>query len=295
MCLAAIALGQSKRWPLVIASNRDEFFDRPALPLAQWQSQSGQSVISGRDQLAGGSWFGLTPKGRVALLTNVREPQAIAPKNGWLSRGELVMHWLEGRLSASDFMTATNSAAYAGFNLLVGDFESQSWHWISNRKTAPLTGDISAGWTSQALRPGIYGLSNAALDTPWPKTTALKNSLHQALNQSLSATATAAYEDEGMKAQLWAALANRETAATQKLPNTGLSTELELALSSAFIEQATHGAAGYGTRVSTLLSVQPASDAGSWDVAMEEKTHVLHGASALVRCNLQWQNQTIKR
>ena len=289
MCLAAIAIGQSKRWPLVIASNRDEFFDRPALPLSQWQSKSGQTMISGRDQRAGGSWFGLTPKGRVALLTNVREPQALAPKNGLLSRGALVMDWLEGAMSANEFMAATNSAAYAGFNLLVGDFESSSWHWISNRKTLAMPEKNNTGWTSQTLTPGIYGLSNAALDTPWPKTIALKNSLHKALKHGLNLETTA-HEDEPMKAQLWAALADRKPAPTKELPDTGLSPELELALSSAFIEQATHGAEGYGTRVSTLLSVQSSQQAGNWDVVMEEKTHVLHGKPALARCNLHWQN-----
>jgi uncharacterized protein with NRDE domain len=287
MCLAAIAIGQSKRWPLIIASNRDEFFDRPALPLMRWQSASGQTIVSGRDLKAGGSWFGLTPLGRVALLTNVREPQADAPKAALLSRGALVMDWLEGGMDVSDFMTNTDSAAYAGFNMLVGNFQSNSWHWISNRQEPSLAQKAANGWAFKTLIPGIYGLSNAALDTPWPKTQALKARLSEAIKRNQTAD-TAAFEGRQIKNQLWAALADPTQAKREALPATGLSLELELALSSAFIDQPAHGRAGYGTRVSTLLAVQSAATAGSWDVSIEEKTYLTQTTPSLVRCNLQW-------
>ena len=90
MCLIAFAIGASKRWPLVIASNRDEFVDRPTLPLDWWKTACGQEIISGRDLRAGGTWLGMTPAGRVAFLTNVREA---APKVALSSRGELVNWW----------------------------------------------------------------------------------------------------------------------------------------------------------------------------------------------------------
>ena len=76
MCLVAFAINASARWPLVIASNRDEYFNRPTLPLTQWQTESGQTIISGRDLRAGGTWIGTTPNGRIALLTNVRQMDA---------------------------------------------------------------------------------------------------------------------------------------------------------------------------------------------------------------------------
>ena len=109
MCLAAFAINASSRWPLVLASNRDEFFDRPALALAAWQTQSGQRIVSGRDERAGGSWLAISPQGRVALLTNVREASAQAHPN---SRGELVIDWLSHDLDAQSFAEKKDAALY---------------------------------------------------------------------------------------------------------------------------------------------------------------------------------------
>ena len=100
MCLIAFALHASSRWPLVIAANRDEFLDRPTVPLARWKTPSGQAVVSGRDLRAGGAWFGITPGGRIAFLTNVREGDSlVAPR----SRGELVTRWLASQVDAATF------------------------------------------------------------------------------------------------------------------------------------------------------------------------------------------------
>ncbi|MES2424138.1 MAG: NRDE family protein, partial [Pseudomonadota bacterium] len=93
MCLIALALGAHPRWPLVIASNRDEFRSRPAAPLAEWTADNGQPVLAGRDLRDGGTWLGVTPAGRVAMLTNVRRGE---PQRGVRSRGELPMRWLAG-------------------------------------------------------------------------------------------------------------------------------------------------------------------------------------------------------
>ena len=259
MCLIAFAIDASPRWPLVIAANRDEFLDRPTLPLSRWTSPSGQEIISGRDQRAGGAWMGMTAGGRVAFLTNVRSAQ---PETAARSRGELVMRWLEhgtAQMTPDAFAAALQSeaGAYAGFNLVVGDVRRHQWQWMSNKGMT--------GWASQALGAGVYGLSNAALDTAWPKTTELKRALADALVSS-------SRDADSLTAPLWAALDNRQRAALELLPSTGVPTALEEALSSAFVNYTEHG---YGTRSSTvvLAGAEPAHEETSLDWIAEERTH----------------------
>ncbi len=263
MCLIAFAIGASARWPLVLASNRDEFFARPTEPLSRWRDANGLETISGRDVRAGGTWLGASPTGRVAWVTNVREAH---PAPAPLSRGELVLSWLHSPQSASDWLQALalQCSLYAGFNLVIGDLPSNEWHWLSNQ--APLA-DGSLGWHIQRLPPGIYGLSNASLNTPWPKTTVLK----QVLAEHLAGSSPAQLE-----AALWAALANPQRAPADALPHTGVPQELEEGLSSAFVRLP-----GYGTRSSTLLFASVAqaevrkghTGARQWQVQLEERTH----------------------
>ena len=264
MCLVAFAINASARWPRVIAANRDEFLDRPTLALARWQTGSGQEVISGRDLRAGGTWLGMTPDGRVAFLTNVREAHAQTADR---SRGELVTRWLEADSDAASFISALEAdrAAYGGFNLVLGDFRREAWTWVTNKSAT------DSGWQARSLTPGVYGLSNAQLDTPWPKTMELKRVLAAAL-----VTGQSEPEPDRLQAQLWTALANPERAPAVQLPTTGVALAMEEALSSAFVDFPEHA---YGTRSSTLLlvSAQGTEDcAGHWDVRMEERTHVRH-------------------
>lgn len=278
MCLIAFAIGASPRWPLVIAANRDEFLNRPTAPLARWTTDAGKEVISGRDLRAGGTWLGLSPGGRVAMLTNVREPHPVA---GERSRGELVMRWLEGGMDAGQFMAQTDSALYGAFNLVLGDFQSSAWHWLSNQSD-PDGGPVP-GWQSCALKPGVYGLSNGALDTPWPKTRALKTALRQALDSD---------RQEDLQAGLWSALQDRQRPSDGQLPRTGVPLALERALSSVFVDFPEHG---YGTRSSTVLVVSRASssdDNHRHDVLIQEQTHLGPGgpvdASAQAAFHLHW-------
>jgi uncharacterized protein with NRDE domain len=260
MCLIAFAIGASERWPLVIAANRDEFLNRPTLPMARWQTASGQEVISGRDLRAGGTWLGVNPAGRIAMLTNVREPQPLA---GEKSRGELPLRWLEGRMDAAEFLAQTDSAAYGAFNLVIGDVGSSTWHWLSNQP--------GHAWKAQPLGPGVYGLSNGALDTPWPKTRLLK----QALSDALMAPGR-----QDLYNTLWAALGNRERAADELLHRTGVPLVLERALSSVFVDFPEHA---YGTRSSTVLVMTPEQGGGSADaheVWIHEHTHRRSGETA---------------
>ena len=265
MCLIVFAFGASRSWPLVIASNRDEFLDRPTLPLAKWQTGFGHEIISGRDLRAGGTWLGATPGGRVAFLTNVREQVA---KPAPLSRGQLVTRWLDSSDDAASFAAALerDSGSYGGFNLVIGDLQRNDWAWMTNKYT-----DAIAGWHAQSLPAGVYGLSNAGLDTPWPKTTELKRVLTTALAEQ-----TDVPNLNALQAELWTALGNRKRAPIEKLPATGVLLASEEALSSAFV---TFPENMYGTRSSTVLVVnrnEACSKTQCWEVQMEERTHV-HG------------------
>ena len=263
MCLIVFAVGASRSWPLVIASNRDEFLDRPTLPLAKWQTGLGHEIISGRDLRAGGTWLGVTPGGRVAFLTNVREQVA---KPAPLSRGQLVTRWLDSSDDAASFAAALerDSGAYGGFNLVIGDLQRNEWAWMTNKSTGAI-----AGWHVQSLSAGVYGLSNAGLDTPWPKTTELKRVLTTALAEQ-----TEVPNLDALQAPLWTALSNRKRAPIEKLPATGVPLAIEEALSSAFVNFPENT---YGTRSSTVLVInrkETGSKTQCWEVQMEELTHV---------------------
>jgi uncharacterized protein with NRDE domain len=279
MCLIAFAIGASARWPLVVAANRDEFLNRPTQPLGRWQTDAGQDILSGRDLRASGTWMGLTPSGRVAFLTNVREANAIAAPH---SRGELVTRWLEQSGDAGAFAAALtqDGAAYGGFNLVLGDFQDNSWTWLSNR---PASG---SALHVQALEPGVYGLSNAALNTPWPKTTALQSVLRASLETSP--------DPDTLELSLWNALSSRERAPRDCLPATGVPLAVEEALSSAFVNFPEYG---YGTRSSTVVLASAQGLAGAarcWEVQMEERTHrpelpVTRAGAQSSRAVLSWQ------
>lgn len=275
MCLIAFAIGASQRWPLVIASNRDEFLNRPTLPLARWKTTRGQEILSGRDLRAGGTWLGMTPGGRVAFLTNVREAE---PKAGSCSRGELVTRWLETDGDAEGFVASLEKGegTYGGFNLVLGDVQRNAWHWLTNKSINSVS-----GWQAQALEPGVYGLSNAALDTPWPKTLELKQSLAAALRQE-----TKIHDLEALRRPLWSALANRQRAPASKLPATGVSQPMELALSSAFVEFPEHA---YGTRCSTVLVARKKENgalAQSLEIEMHEQTYLRSGTDGMSKVRI---------
>lgn len=237
MCLIALAIGQHPRFPLVVAANRDEFFARPAAALDWWTPPHAQAaILAGRDLDAGGTWMGLTRSGRIAMLTNVREParrDAAAP-----SRGDIVPAWLTGTASMDRFWASQDWSRYNGFNLIAADVANGEWFCASNR-----------GARMQRLEPGLYGLSNAWLDTPWPKVRDLK----QLVQQALSASQTS----EALAHRLLDALADRRPAPEHELPRTGIEPGWEQALSAAFIHSAERG---YGTRCSTLVVTEKPDD-----------------------------------
>lgn len=273
MCLIAFAIGAHPACPLLLASNRDEFFDRPTSPLHRWPDAPA-GIWAGRDQRDGGTWLGISEAGRVALLTNVRSAQ---PGPGARSRGELATRWLEGSSDVDTFATGLEPAAYGGFNLVVGDLRRDQWTWLCNRDPDRPHTDAAAALHRQDLAPGVYGLSNAALDTPWPKTQRLKTALSQAME--------ALDTDAAWLPPLQVALADDRPSRPDDLPATGVPADWERALSSPFVRAPDHG---YGTRSSLVVRVQ--ADDSRHRIDLHEWTHSPAGWStaAPARHHLTW-------
>lgn len=221
MCLIAFAWQVAGR-PLVLLGNRDEFHPRPTRAATFWTDEGHPMLLAGKDLQAGGTWLGVTRSGRFAALTNIRSPGA---QPGPRSRGKLVLDYLIGEMTPASYMRSLTDDLddYAGFNLLIGTAD-QLWHLNSQDGQA------------QALQPGIYGLSNASLNSPWPK---LKTLCH-----NLEANLT------GDAETLLNLLKNSDEYPDAQLPDSGISLEWERRLSATFIlgEE-------YGTRASTLLTI----------------------------------------
>jgi uncharacterized protein with NRDE domain len=262
MCLIAFAVGADPAVPLLIASNRDEFFDRPTAPLHRWALPNGMAVAGGRDLRDGGTWLGANAQGRVAMLTNVRSHD-MGPAAR--SRGDLPNRWLSGEIDWPALLGGLSAADYGGFNLVVGDAVSGVWGWLSNRDPAQPHAPQTPALHSRRLPPGLYGLSNATLDTGWPKTLRLKQALSEALAQGKDVDAA--------KARLLSALGDTAWALDHELPQTGVPTEAERALSSPFVRIPDRA---YGTRTSLLLraTLDGASEGPlGWRVQLDEWTH----------------------
>jgi uncharacterized protein with NRDE domain len=226
MCLLVLAWKTHPRYRLVLAGNRDEFHDRPAAALNWWQDDP--RILGGRDLKANGTWLGVARSGRFGVVTNYRDLQA--PVEGAPSRGGLVPRFLTGATSPKEFLDDLRGAAlrYSGFNLLVGG--TRALYYFSNRAPAVPT----------ALSPGVYGLSNHLLDTPWPKLARTRERFDRLLAQQ-----------EIQADDIFAMLGDREQASIDHLPSTGLPADWERVVSAPFIVNER-----YGTRCSTLLLVE---------------------------------------
>ena len=230
MCLIVFAWKLVPECPLVLAANRDEFFARPSQAAGWWEDHP--DVYAGRDLQAGGTWLGINRAGRFAALTNIRKGGE--RRSDARSRGELVAGFLKSDLSAEDYLDSVRERAgdYNGFNLLLGDHERS--YWYSNDDNGQL----------KQLEPGIYGLSNGSLDTPWPKVVRAKAQFSSLLCQGAPDDA---YFDM---------LSDTTRASDGRLPDTGVTLEWERLLSPICIESD-----DYGTRASTLLRVHSGGQA----------------------------------
>lgn len=229
MCIAYLALQAHADWPLFIAANRDEFHARPTRAAAPWADHP--DVIAGIDDMAGGTWLGVTRQGRFAVLTNYRDLRLPGPTNP-VSRGELVKNFLTGQDNAIDYATlaAAQGDRYAGFNLIVGD--SQHAGYVANQSAEPRK--------ARVLTPGRYVVSNHLLDTAWPKTERLREVLNHFPVEYLERSVNRVFE----------LLKDNTQAPDHELPETGLPLAKERLLSSPFIVSP-----DYGTRCSSVIAI----------------------------------------
>lgn len=227
MCLIVFAWQVVPGTPLIVAANRDEFYDRPAQPARWWDDHP--QVYAGRDVRGGGTWIGIARGGRFGAITNIRAPsekQDDAP-----SRGALVADYLSGQANAQAYVAGIAGQAHRfnGFNLLVGDGNELIW-FSNGKKEDPRNG--------QPLAPGIYGLSNDSLDSPWPKVVRTKAQFASLLCQGAPQDA------------FFEMLTDTTRASDCRLPKTGVGMEMERLLSAVMIESPT-----YGTRTSTVVQL----------------------------------------
>jgi uncharacterized protein with NRDE domain len=228
MCLILFAYKIHPRYKLILAANRDEFYDRPTAGAQFWDNDP--NIFGGRDLVQGGTWLGVTRTGRLAAVTNFRDPGQ--PK-GTLSRGALVSDFLRGNQSVAGYLEQVkrNADDYTGFNLLVGDFGrgEDELAYFSNR-----------GHRIKILEAGIYGLSNALLDSNWPKVVCGKDRLARIVAEN----------EEISPDEVFEILQNRTLATDEELPATGVGLERERILSPCFIETPI-----YGTRSTSIVLV----------------------------------------
>jgi uncharacterized protein with NRDE domain len=225
MCLILLAYDTHPEYRLILAANRDEFFTRSTAPAAFWDDAP--ELLAGMDLKEGGTWLGITQNGRIAAITNYRDPRS--ERQNAPSRGGLVSGFLCGSATLDEYLEILKKegAAYNAFNLIFGDIGRLCF--FSNRHESP-----------QFIATGIHGLSNHLLDTPWPKVVRGKEALERLVSEGKTIEPDA----------LFAILADRAIAPDRLLPDTGVGIDLERFLSPLFISTPT-----YGTRSSTIILI----------------------------------------
>ena len=227
MCLILFAYHSHPRFRLIMAANRDEYYERPTQALQFWPDYP--DLAAGRDLQGKGTWLGITRTGRLAAVTNYRETGF--KNDGAPSRGDLVTDFLVGDMPPDLYLQKLQCDAdrYNGFNLIFGD--TSGLYYFSNRGRIP----------AQPIAPGIHGLSNRLLDTDWPK---VRN------GKARLAAILARFDEAQLRQQLWDLLKSQERAPEVQLPETGVGRVWERILAPIFITSPS-----YGTRSSSLLTV----------------------------------------
>lgn len=225
MCLILFAFQSHPRYKFILAANRDEYYRRPSAPAHWWQEAP--FLLAGKDLEAGGTWMGITKKGKFAALTNYRD--TLKNKKNAPSRGAVVSRYLLSDISGREYLEELRlkGSDYNWFNLIVGDMDHL--YYFSNRKDIILP-----------VPPGVHGLSNDSLDTPWPKVVKGKQELEQKI----------LIQPDISLENIFPILEDREQPPDDQLPDTGIGIQYERILSSIFIESPQ-----YGTRSSTVLIV----------------------------------------
>lgn len=224
MCLIVFSYRQYENFPLIFAGNRDEFYERQARPAQFWKNKPG--LLAGKDLKANGTWLGVTNKGDFGAITNYRDLTNI--KEDAPTRGKVVTNLLTSRLQPENYFNKLQKEAhhYNGFNLLGGNLDQ--FLYYSNEQDE-----------IQTLNPGLYGISNALLESPWPKVQSAKKQFEESIGND-------AVDEEG----IFEILTDETSYPRELLPETGLSDEMEVAVSSIFIKTD-----NYGTRCSTLFYI----------------------------------------
>ncbi|MBM7705830.1 uncharacterized protein with NRDE domain [Chryseomicrobium aureum] len=238
MCLIAFHLQQHPTYSLILAANRDEFYDRPTKPARFWEEHP--ELLAGKDLHAGGTWLGVTKTGRLAALTNYRDPLSV--QQDLISRGEIVKDFLTSTEHASTFIDKLEAqkTCYNGFNLLAGTIDEL--HYYSNM--------LPSG---HPIEEGTHALSNKFLNTPWPKVDKARTHLNEYVSSTTLLDPSVLFE----------LMRTSEQAPDHKLPDTGVGLDLERKLSPAFIHMP-----NYGTRCTTVILV-----AHDGNVHFEERTY----------------------
>lgn len=229
MCLIFFSVRSHPAYKLVIAANRDEFYQRKTEAASFWKDHP--TILGGRDLEANGTWMAINKEGKISMVTNYRDLSNINPKAP--SRGQLVSDFLLNGSSAETYLTNVekNGKAYNGFNLVVGS--SDKLFYYSNYKNG-----------IEEIPTGLHGLSNHLLNTPWPKVLKGKEKMKSLLDSK-----------DIEPSKLFDLLFDDKTAPDENLPDTGVGLERERMLSSMFIKSP-----NYGTRCSTVILIDHAND-----------------------------------
>ena len=224
MCLILFSYQDHPEYRLILAANRDEFYERPTLPATMWDDED---FIAGKDLKAGGTWIGVHKEGRLGALTNYRDPSTERDRSS--SRGELVVDYLRSINEPRAYLDEIRESAeaYNGFNVLVGDTDSLWYYSNKQHDILPVT-------------PGVHGLSNHLLNTPWPK-----------VQRGTSMFETVIRSETLNVETLFEVLLDDQIAPDSELPSTGVPIEWERTLSPMFIRSS-----GYGTRCSTVITLR---------------------------------------
>ncbi|TGN16789.1 NRDE family protein [Leptospira ilyithenensis] len=241
MCLVGLAYKIWDGYPIVIASNRDEFFARPAARAGFWEDAP--YLLAGRDRISLGTWLGVTKEGKISFVTNKRDLRD-PPVSNPISRGKLVENFLRGEFSAEDYAKNlyTGRNFYEGFNLFL--FDGKEARYLSNRRDGVET-----------IGPGFHALSNSLWNTEWPKTKKIREAMIR-----ISEKTEKGNDPSQIASELFHTLGDEEKASEESLPDTGIGVLKEMALSSVRIS-----VPGYGTRVSTIVMISEEGVCSFWE------------------------------
>nr|CAD1844703.1 unnamed protein product [Ananas comosus var. bracteatus] len=262
MCIATWIWQSHPVYQLLLLLNRDEYHTRPTKPVEWWGEGDRKMILGGRDELAGGTWLGCTRDGRFAFLTNFREPGPLPVAK---SRGDLPLRFLQNNQSPLDCAAeiAKEADEYNGFNLVLADVRAKTMVYISNRpKGEPVI---------RVVPPGLHVLSNANLDTPWPKAQRLSKNFDESVRRNGG-------EEIPLSQMVHELMEDTAKADWSMLPQTGCDPEWEYDLSSIFIDTDTK-VGRYGTRSMAAISVKAQGEVDFYERYLENslwKEHLTH-------------------